>query len=162
MNGQLPVMHRLAVWVATGFGIGRIPFAPGTFGTLLGVALYLGLRELSALWYVVAVLLLFAVGTVVCRLTERAFGAADHQSIVFDEIVGCLCTLWLAPAGWGWLVVGFALFRLFDIWKPFPIRRLEHLPNGVGVMADDLLAGVYGFIVLQSLAWIYRISGEWT
>jgi len=148
--------HRVATWIAIGFGIGRIPIAPGTFGTLLGVALYLVLRELSAIPYVAVVLLLFAVGTACCRLAERRLGAVDHQAIVIDEVVGCLITLWLAPPGWIWLAIGFGLFRLFDIWKPFPIRRLEHLPGGVGVMADDVLAGIYGFLVLQILVWLSR------
>ena len=147
-------MHRLATWIATGFGVGRSPVAPGTFGTLLGVMLYLALSELSAVWYVVWVIVLFVGGAAICRLAERQLGAVDHPAIIFDEIVGYLCTMWLAPAGWLWLVIGFGLFRLFDIWKPFPIRRIEHLPNGIGVMADDLLAGIYGFVTLQALAWL--------
>jgi phosphatidylglycerophosphatase A len=151
-----PWTYRVATWIATGFGIGRVPFAPGTFGTLLGVVLYLALRELSAASYVVLVVLLFAGGAVVCRLAERQLGEVDHRAIVFDEVVGCLCTLWLAPAGWLWLAIGFGLFRLFDIWKPFPIRRLERLPKGIGVMADDALAGIYAFLILQALAWINR------
>jgi phosphatidylglycerophosphatase A len=147
-------IHRLATWIATGFGIGRAPVAPGTFGTLLGVVLFVALRELSEVWYVVCVAVLFVGGAVVCRLAERQLGALDHPAIVFDEIVGYLCTMWLAPAGWLWLVIGFGLFRLFDIWKPFPIRRIEHLPNGIGVMADDAMAGIYGFVALQALAWL--------
>jgi phosphatidylglycerophosphatase A len=144
--------HRAATWVATGFGVGRAPVAPGTFGALLGVPLYLVFRELPVPLYAVAVLLLFAAGVWVCGLAERQLNARDHESIVFDEIVGVLITLWLAPSGWAWLAVGFGLFRLFDIWKPFPIRRLERWPGGWGVMADDALAGVYGFIALQLLS----------
>ena len=121
------------------------------------MVLYLALRELAAVWYVVWLVLLFVGGAVICRLAERELGSNDHPAIVFDEVVGCLCTLWLAPAGWWWLVIGFGLFRLFDIWKPFPIRRLEHLPNGFGVMADDALAGIYGFVSLQTLAWLTRV-----
>lgn len=149
-----PWLHRLATWIATGFGIGRAPVAPGTFGTLLGVVLFTALRELSGVWYVACVVLLFVVGAVICRLAERQLGALDHPAIVFDEIVGYLCTMWLAPAGWLWLAIGFGLFRLFDIWKPFPIRRIEHFPNGIGVMADDAVAGIYGFVGLQALVWL--------
>lgn len=143
--------HRVATWVATGFGIGRAPVAPGTFGALLGVPLYLVLRDLPAVVYAVGVLLLFAAGAWVCGLAERRLNARDHKSIVFDEIVGLLITLWGSPSGWVWLAIGFGLFRLFDIWKPFPIRRVERWPGGWGVMADDALAGVYGFTVLQLL-----------
>lgn len=128
-----------------------MPIAPGTFGTLLGVPLWLVLQELSAGFYAVAVLLLFAVGVWVCGLAERHLKARDHESVVFDEIVGLLITLSASPSGWVWVGIGFGLFRLFDIWKPFPIRRVERWPGGWGVMADDALAGVYGFIALQLL-----------
>jgi phosphatidylglycerophosphatase A len=128
-----------------------VPVAPGTFGTLLGVPLYLVLRELPAAPYAVVVLLLFAAGVWVCGLAERYLNARDHESIVFDEVVGLLITLWASPSGWVWVGIGFGLFRLFDIWKPFPIRRVEHWPGGWGVMADDALGGIYGFIALQLL-----------
>lgn len=146
--------YRVATWVATGFGIGRVPVAPGTFGTLLGVPVCLALRELSGPLYVVAVVLLFIVGAWLCQLAERRLGSRDHASIVLDEVVGYLVTVWLAPAGWVWLAIGFALFRLFDIWKPFPIRRLERLPGGLGVMADDAAAGLYGFVSLHVIVWL--------
>lgn len=146
--------HRVAAWIATGFGVGRVPIAPGTFGTLLGIPAWLMLQELSASLYVAVVLLLFIVGAGICQLAERQLGIRDHPAIVLDEVVGYLVTVWLAPLGWIWLAIGFALFRAFDIWKPFPIRRLERLPGGLGVMADDAVAGLYGLIVLQALAWL--------
>ena len=102
------------------------------------------------------VLLLFGIGAWVCHVAERQLGRRDHSSIVWDEVVGYLVTLWLAPSGWIWLAIGFGLFRLFDIWKPFPIRRLERLPGGLGVMADDAMAGIYGFAALQAISWLSR------
>jgi phosphatidylglycerophosphatase A len=150
--------YRAATWIATGFGIGNVAFAPGTFGSLLGVALYFALRELSPTAYVAAVLLLFVVGVGLCELAGRRLGSPDHRSVVFDEIVGILITLWSAPAGLVWLAAGFGLFRIFDIWKPFPIRRLENLPGGLGVMADDAMAGIYGLVVLQVIERLARGS----
>jgi phosphatidylglycerophosphatase A len=146
--------HRLAYWIATGFGVGRIPIAPGTFGTLLAIPLYLALRGLAPLFYLLAVAVLFAVGVWICHVAERTLGA-DHGGIVWDEVVGYLVAMYLAPTGWYWVVIGFVLFRVFDIWKPFPIRRFERtLRGGFGVMADDVVAGVYACVMLQLMAHI--------
>jgi phosphatidylglycerophosphatase A len=154
LQQQVQWGHRVATWIATGFGIGRVPLAPGTFGTLLGIPLWLALRELSSLFYVLAVLSLFVIGVWFCHLAERQLGRHDDPSIVLDEVVGYLMTMWLAPPGWAWLAIGFVLFRVFDIWKPFPIRRLERLRGGVGVMVDDAAAGLYGFVLLQVTSWL--------
>lgn len=135
-----------------------MPVAPGTFGTVLGIPVYLLLRELSEAQYVAGVLLLLILGVWFCQIAERELGAHDHSSIVLDEVVGYLVTLWAAPKGIAWLAVGFVLFRAFDIWKPFPIRRVERLPGGVGVMADDVVAGLYAFASVQILA---RLSVEY-
>ena len=133
--------------------MGRAPIAPGTFGTLLGVPCFLLLRELSATGYPVAVALLFVFGVWVCHLAERQLGQHDHQAIVWDEVVGYLIAMCWAPRGWTWMVAGFLLFRLFDITKPFPAGRAERLPGGLGVMADDALAGVYALLVMQAAVW---------
>ncbi len=140
--------------VATGFGVGRAPFAPGTCGTLLGIPLYLLLRELPIGAYAAAVLLLFAAGVWFCGIAERRLGQHDHPAIVWDEVVGYLITMWQAPPGWMWIVVGFVVFRLFDIWKPFPLPQLERLPGGLGVVADDAGAGLYAFAVMQLVVWV--------
>lgn len=144
----------MAAWLATGGGIGRAPIAPGTFGTLLGIPLYLALAGLPPAAYAAAVLVLFVAGVWLCSVAEERLGRRDHPAIVWDEIVGYLIAVWLAPDGWLWIAAGFVLFRLFDVWKPFPIRRIEHLPRGLGAMADDALAGVYAFGVLQAAAWL--------
>lgn len=142
-------------WPALGFGLGAAPFAPGTFGTLLGIPVYLLLADLPLIGYLCAVAGLFLIGVAACRVTARALGVHDHPAIVFDEVVGFLITMTLAPPGWWWLAAGFALFRLFDIWKPWPVRWIDrHVHGGVGIMLDDALAGVYALAVLQLLAWL--------
>ncbi len=146
--------HRAATWVATGFGVGRAPIAPGTFGTLLGIPLYLILRMLSAPIYALCVVVLFLLGVWICQIAEARLGSRDPGAIVWDEIVGFLIAMFLAPAGWRWIVIGFVLFRVFDVWKPFPIREMDRLEGGFGVMADDAAAGVYACIALQLLVWI--------
>lgn len=145
---------RVALWLATGFGVGKAPVAPGTFGTFLGVPLYLALSEIPTPVYVAALLALFLFGVWICGIAERYLRRNDHPWIVWDEVVGFLITMLLAPPGWRWLVIGFLLFRVFDIWKPFPIDRLDRLHGGLGVMADDALAGVYACLALQTLAWL--------
>ena len=152
------VLRKLAHFLAFGFGAGKAPVAPGTFGTLVGIAAYLLLQPLSALSYVVTVLALFALGVWLCQVTERDLKVHDHPGIVWDEIVGYLITMFMAPAGWAWIVAGFLLFRLFDIWKPFPIRQLERrIQGGFGNMLDDELAGLYSLAVLQGIVYLMDI-----
>ncbi len=142
-------------FVALGFGVGAAPVAPGTIGTLVAIPLYLIIQNMPALWYAEHVLFMFVLGIWLCRATERDLGARDHPAIVWDEIVGYLITMFLAPPGWIWIVLGFILFRLFDIWKPFPIRALEHrVQGGLGIMLDDALAGIYAWLSLQALAYV--------
>jgi len=149
------VWRHPAYLLATGLGIGLVPFAPGTFGTLLAIPLYLLLNMLFVPWYLVAVLVLFIVGVWICGKTARYLQTNDHPSIVWDEIVGFLVALFLAPQGWIWVAVGFILFRLFDVWKPVPIRWIERqFQGGWGIMLDDLVAGIYALVLLQLLHFI--------
>lgn len=148
--------QRLLHFAAIGFGAGAVPRAPGTFGTLMAVPLYLLLRELAPPVYLAVVVVLFVAGIGICRAGQRYFAVYDHPAIVWDEIVGFLVTMVLAPPGWIWIVIGFALFRLFDIWKPFPIRILERrVQGGLGTMLDDVVAALYSFVVLQALAYYF-------
>jgi phosphatidylglycerophosphatase A len=141
--------------LAFGFGAGAASRAPGTVGTLIGVPLYVGIATLPPAWYVAIVTALFMIGVWVCAHTERKVGTHDHPGIVWDEIVGYLVTMFLAPAGWLPVLGGFLLFRLFDIWKPFPIRLLERrIHGGLGTMLDDVLAGFYSLAVLQLSAYL--------
>lgn len=143
----------MARFLALGFGSGKAPFAPGTFGTLIAIPIYLLLRELTPLVYALVVAAMFVLGVWICQVTEQDLGVHDHASIVWDEIVGYLITMFMAPAGWVWIAAGFLLFRLFDIWKPFPIRALERrIQGGLGNMLDDVLAALYALACIQMAA----------
>jgi phosphatidylglycerophosphatase A len=140
--------------IATGFGVGTAaPVAPGTFGTMLAIPLYLVLHLLSPLHYALVLVALFVLGVWACGVHERETGEHDPGTVVFDEVVGFLITMFMAPAGLVWVAIGFVLFRLFDIWKPFPIRRLDRdVPGGLGAMLDDAVAGVYALVAMQVLS----------
>jgi phosphatidylglycerophosphatase A len=143
-------------WLAYGFGAGLVPWAPGTAGTLAAIPLYLLLRPLPLVWYLVVLAALVAIGVWACGKTERESGAHDPGAIVWDEVLGFLLTMTAAPAGWVWVLIGFALFRLFDILKPWPIRLLDRrVPGGLGVVLDDLLAGLMALVLLQAAAWVW-------
>ena len=138
--------------LAFGFGSGLVPHAPGTAGTLLAVPLYylLQLFSLSLTSYLVLLGILFLAGIPICAHAARRLEVHDHPGIVWDEIVGYLLTMTFAPPGWLWVVLGFVLFRFFDIVKPWPIRWLDRkVGGGFGIMVDDLLAGVFAVAVLQ-------------
>ncbi len=142
--------------LAFGFGAGAMPFAPGTFGTLIAIPFYLIMRRLPLLWYAALVIALFAVGIWLCGVTARQLRTHDHPGIVWDEIVGYLITMFMAPPGWVWIAIGFLLFRLFDIWKPFPIRWMDaQVKGGFGIMLDDLAAAILAALVLQGLNWLW-------
>ena len=146
-------------FAAFGFGSGAAPVAPGTFGTLMGVALYLLLPAMTWTLYLLFLLVVTLVGIWLCDRTARDIGVHDHGGIVWDEFVGYWITMFMAPEGWLWIVAGFALFRLFDILKPWPISWLDrHVKGGFGVMVDDVLAGVMALICLQAAAYIYGQS----
>jgi phosphatidylglycerophosphatase A len=136
--------------LAFGFGSGCAPIAPGTWGTLMAVLLYLPLSLLSLAPYLIVVAVVSAVGIWLCGRTATDLKEHDHPGIVWDEFAGFFVTMIAAPVGWQWIIVGFLLFRLFDIWKPWPVRVLDkRVAGGLGIMVDDLLAGVYAWLVLQ-------------
>lgn len=140
-------------FLAFGCGSGAMPFAPGTFGTLVAIPLYLVLEPLSLVYYLLIVAGLTLIGIALCHITARDIGVHDHGGIVWDEIVGYLLTMAAAPRGWLWIVIGFVLFRLFDIVKPWPIRLADkQVSGGFGIMLDDVLAAGYAWLVLQLLA----------
>jgi phosphatidylglycerophosphatase A len=142
-------------FIALGFGTGYFPRAPGTLGTFAGVLIYLFMQGLTWYVYLGLVLAMFIFGIWICGYTARELKAHDHPSIVWDEIVGYLVTMAFAPPGWLWVMSGFVLFRIFDIWKPWPICLLDkRLPGGVGIMADDLVAGIFSLTIVQIIAYI--------
>lgn len=140
------------LFIAQGAYAGRFPVAPGTAGTLVGVLLYLGMKGLAPGWYLSLCVLIFLAGTWAAGRAEVMLGRTDSPSIVIDEISGYLVAMFMAPTSWGFIVAGFFLFRAFDIVKPWPLRRLENLHGGLGVMLDDIGAGIYTNIILQIAA----------
>jgi phosphatidylglycerophosphatase A len=140
--------------LAFGFGSGAAPTAPGTFGTLAAGILYLLLLvHLPDGYYLLVLLASALAGVYICGKTAQDIGVHDHGGIVWDEFVGLWITLLWVPAGWVWLVFGFALFRLFDILKPWPIGWLDqHVHGGWGIMLDDIVAGLMALACLQFVA----------
>lgn len=141
--------------LSLGFGSGCAPKAPGTFGTVAGVLIFLPLQLLPLQQYLILLVVLCVAGIPLCGYTARSLGVSDHPGIVWDEICGYLLTMTAAPTGWGWILAGFVLFRLFDIWKPWPIRWLDkNVKGGAGIMVDDLMAGLISLTLMQITAYI--------
>ena len=148
------VLTHPAGWIASGFGVGLSPRAPGTVGSLIALLpWWLFLQQQSLPVYLGVLLAAFALGVWAANWVIAKTRIEDPSVVVWDEFVGQWIALLMAPAGWPWIVAGFALFRLFDIWKPWPVRWADReLHGGVGAMLDDVLAGLYAFIVLQVAA----------
>ncbi|HDZ57934.1 MAG TPA: phosphatidylglycerophosphatase A [Pseudomonas xinjiangensis] len=141
-------------FLAFGFGSGAMPKAPGTFGTLAGMPFVLLWQQLSTIGYAAVLVISGLFGIWLCHRTAADMGVHDHGGIVWDEFVGVWIALWLAPTGWAWLVAGFLVFRLIDIWKPWPISWVDrHIHGGVGIMLDDILAGVVSLLILLAAEW---------
>lgn len=122
-------------------------------GTLAAIPLYLLLAHLPLLGYLLVLAVMSVVGIWLCGESSRRLGVHDHGGIVWDEFAGFLLTMTAAPQGWAWIALGFTLFRLFDIWKPWPVRIADRkIHGGLGIMLDDLLAGVYAWLLLQLAA----------
>ncbi len=146
---------KTAVFLATGFYIGRIPLAPGTFGSLAGLPLCFLLAEIQMAAAIVAILLFIALATWIAGAAGRALGHPDPGCIVIDEIAGMMITLMGLPFKPTTVAAGFILFRILDIVKPYPIRVLDQrLPGGVGIVADDVIAGIFANFVLRILIYI--------
>ena len=157
-------MQYAAHFIALGFGAGRVPKSPGTAGSLVGVVLFLGLRDVlvtdSGSWwpYGLFVALVAVVGTWAAHRSAQLLGRKDPNCIVIDEIAGMLLTLAYLPNGWLWLLVAFVLFRVFDILKPWPVGFADRrVAGGFGIMLDDLLAGGYALAGVQVL---HYLSGQ--
>ncbi len=156
-------MRRLAVLLATGFGLGRFPIAPATWGSAATALVLLPLMpRLPLLPYLILTLAVTALAVYVCGEAEKSLGH-DARPIVADEIAGMMITMCGVPAFGGAgppygiaLLIGFVLFRMFDVWKPPPVDRAQALPGGFGVVMDDVLAGVYANLVLHLLARVWR------
>jgi phosphatidylglycerophosphatase A len=139
----------VALAVSTALGVGYAPVAPGTFGSLAGLLVWWLLPASTAV-QAIAIVVLFGAGAWSGGVAERYFGRRDPGHVVVDEVMGMLITLFLNPVGWTGALLGFVLFRLCDVVKPYPSNRLEALPGGVGVMADDGMAAVYANLALRA------------
>lgn len=149
-------MTRLAVFIATVGYAGYFPIAPGTLGSLAGLLVYLLVWWSGSLVVEVGLIaVLFAVGVWAGTTAERFFGGIDPGPVVIDEVVGMLITLAFIPVGISGALLGFVLFRIFDVTKPFPAGRFERLHGGLGVMADDAMAAVYANITLRIVLWAW-------
>jgi phosphatidylglycerophosphatase A len=141
--------------LALGFGSGLARFMPGTFGTLVAFPFFYGMLLLPSALHLPLIALLFLIGIPICGKTSRALGVEDHGGIVWDEIVAMLLVLEYIPLAWEWWLAAFLLFRLYDMWKPFPIRMCDiRMKGGFGVMFDDLLAAIYTLLTLYAWQWL--------
>ncbi|QFU74675.1 phosphatidylglycerophosphatase A [Halioglobus maricola] len=142
-------------FLAFGFGSGLAPKAPGTFGTVAAVPLYWLISHLGLGLYSAVVVVTFIVGIWICDKASKQLGVHDHPGIVWDEFVGYWVTMWALPADWVWMLAGFVAFRVFDIAKPWPIGWLDkRVDGGLGIMIDDIVAGVMACGVLHLVLWL--------
>ena len=147
-------MRRFIFLLATGFGAGYSPIAPGTLGTLLAIPIYFFLSEISFPLYQLTLLTFFFLSCWISGQAQQYFGKTDDQRIVIDEMMGFFITmLWVTKTPF-FILVGFILFRFFDILKPFPIHRFEKVKGGFGVVLDDVMAGVYANIILHLIKFL--------
>ena len=142
-------MNRLAVLLATSLGAGYFPVAPGTAGSAVGVVIYLLTRHRPAPEQIGLVAIISVVGVWAATVAARHFGRDDPGPVVIDEVAGQLLTLLLTGVGAGGAIVGFFVFRVLDIFKPWPARRLESLHGGLGIMADDLMVAIYVNLLMR-------------
>ncbi len=147
--------------LAFGFGSGLSPVAPGTVGTLAAVPLFLLVDAALAstafplLWYTLFVLATAVAGVWICERASQQLQVHDHPGIVWDEFVGYWITMWAMPAGWMWVVIGFVVFRVYDIAKPWPIGALDRkVAGGFGIMIDDIVAGIMACITVHIALWL--------
>ncbi len=151
--GSPPAPHLLRHPVqlfAFGFGSGLSPVAPGTVGTVAAIPFYLLLAQWNLAGYTLFVALGAVFGVWVCGRASRQLEVHDHPGIVWDEFVGFWITMWAVPTGWQWILAGFLIFRLYDIVKPWPVSLLDKkVGGGLGIMADDVLAGVMACLTLH-------------
>jgi phosphatidylglycerophosphatase A len=142
-------------FLALGFGAGLAPFAPGTFGSLVGLGIALALAPLGLGWNLAATLAAVVAGIWICGESARRLGVHDHPAIVWDEVAGMMIAMLAAPDSWWGAVLAFVLFRIFDIAKPWPIREIDHgMRGGAGIMLDDVLAGVFAALGLMLVGYV--------
>ena len=149
-------MQRIGLFIATFGYLGFVQIAPGTFGSAAGLAVYVAVRGTGSAAVELSVIgLLFAIGIWAASAAEQCLGGTDPGPVVLDEVVGMLMTLALIPVNLTGAIVGFLIFRVLDVVKPWPAGRFERLPGGLGVMADDGMAALYGNLLMHGLIWLW-------
>lgn len=165
MSAPLPqqgLWNQLTIWLATGLGVGRLPWFPGTWGSLLGVGIYAALAIAGVPLEAIASLAIaaFLFGIPLCTHAARLLGeSSDPGEIVYDEVVGMIWTLLFVSFSWPTALLGFCLFRLFDVHKPWPVHRFEALHGGLGIMADDFAAGLAAGGALWLVGFVAKAAG---
>ncbi len=157
MRNNIPknIWKKPVYLLATGFGSGLSPIMPGTCGTIIAIPIYLLLNLLPWMYYLSILGVMIIAGFVICGIVERQTKIKDNPSIVWDEIVGYLLTMAFMPTSWRYIIIGFILFRIFDIWKPWPVSWVnDNMRGGFGVVIDDLLAAVYAGLLLQLIFYL--------
>lgn len=148
-------MRNVALFIWTAGYSGLFPVGPGTAGSLVGLGLLFVVRLADQCWLEpLVIVLVLAIGGWSATVAERHYSRADPSEVVVDEVVGMLLTLLWIPVSWTGAILGFAVFRVFDIVKPFPVGIVERLPGGWGVMADDVVAGFYAYGVMRVILWL--------
>jgi len=138
-----------------GFGTGAAAYAKGTWGTLVGIPFYIMMSDLSPLMYIAICFVMYVFGVWLCGRTAQDFNVHDHPGIVWDEVVGYLVTMIAVPFAWHWVILGFILFRIFDIAKPWPIKAIDRgVEGGTGIMLDDVLAGLFALAIMHAVMWL--------
>jgi len=144
-------------FLAFGFGSGLSPKAPGTMGTIVAIPIFILFSYLTLTNYFILLIILIIFSFYIAGKSAQLLGVHDHGGIVIDEICGYLVTMMLAPVTWQAIIAGFILFRIFDIFKPWPIKLLDQrIPGGVGIVVDDLMAGIYALLSLQLILWLVK------
>ncbi len=151
----IALIKKPVCFLGLGFGSGLAPKAPGTFGTLAAIPIYFLMQNLSLYMYIFLTMIGFILGIWICQKSAEWLNKEDPSAVVWDEIIGYLITMVAAPQGITWLILGFVLFRLFDILKPWPISVADKkLHGGFGIMFDDVIAGIFAALSLQ---FIYHV-----
>ena len=141
---------KISEWIATCFKVGYLPLAPGTWGSIFAILVWwVLLKDLDLFIFGIVIILFFFIGIIVSNIIIDQNGDNDPSHIIIDELVGQWLALWMLPDGSFYIIIVFILFRFFDIIKPWPIRFMEQLPKGLGVMCDDLTAGLITLIIIQ-------------
>lgn len=153
---QADFSGKVALYLGTWFGLGLLPKAPGTFGTLGALPLVLGASLLRPIAYAGCLVLFILIAVRASGICQDLLGRTDPSEVVIDEAAGFLLTFLALPVSWHSLVMGFIFFRFFDILKPYPIKRLEKLKGGMGIVLDDLLAGLYANLCLRGFLWLVQ------